>query len=119
MRIVYFIIGIVATALGLIGVVTPVLPTTPFLLLAAWAFSRSSPRFEAWLLNHPTFGPPIRAWRQQGAIGRGAKILAVAAMAISFVSLLVAGVMPAWALVVLGSILAACSGFILTRPDPR
>jgi uncharacterized membrane protein YbaN (DUF454 family) len=118
-RIFFFAIGAIATALGVIGIVTPVLPTTPFLLLAAWAFSRSSPRFEAWLLDHPQFGPAIRSWREERAIRRGAKLLAVAAMAASFAALVVSGVMPGYALAILGTILVACAGFVVTRPEPR
>ena len=67
--------------LGLLGVVLPVLPTTPFLLLAAGCFARSSPRLHRWLLDHPVFGPPIRNWEDNGAISRKAKRLAVGSMA--------------------------------------
>jgi len=119
LRIVYFFIGGIATILGLIGVFLPIMPTTPFLLVAAWAFSRSSPRFEAWLLAHPKLGPPIRAWREERAISSGAKTLAVGGMAVSFTMLLVLGVMPVLAMVILGAVLAACALFILTRNAPR
>ena len=118
MRILYIIIGGLATLLGIIGVVTPVLPTTPFLLVAAWAFSRSSPRFEAWLLAHPKLGPPIVAWREERAISTGAKILAVGGMAGSFTMLLLLGVMPVFAMAILGAVLGACALFILTRNAP-
>src|SRR6187551_2804897 len=60
MRVVYFCMGCVMVALGAIGAVTPLLPTTIFLIIAAWCFARSSPRLEAWLLNHPTFGKTLR-----------------------------------------------------------
>lgn len=61
-------IGLLCVVLGVIGIVLPLLPTTPFLLLAAACFARSSPRFHAWLLGHRWFGPPIRDWQQQRAI---------------------------------------------------
>src|SRR5690606_28795427 len=70
--------------LGLVGAFLAVLPTTPFLLLAVGCFARSSPRLEAWLLNHPSFGPPLRDWRERGAIPRKAKIAAVVMMSVSY-----------------------------------
>ena len=82
MRLIYIAIGCIAVVLGVIGIFLPLLPTTPFLLVAAWAFAKSSPRLEAWLTNHPRFGPPLRDWRERGAIPKRAKVIAVAAMAI-------------------------------------
>ena len=63
MRGVYLALGIGFVALGFIGAFLPVLPTTPFLVLAAACFARSSPRLENWLLQHPQFGPLLRNWR--------------------------------------------------------
>jgi hypothetical protein len=60
--------GLLCVALGVVGLVLPLLPTTPFMLLAAACFARSSPRFHAWLLGHRWFGPPIRDWQQYRAI---------------------------------------------------
>ncbi|ABL68131.1 YbaN family protein [Paracoccus denitrificans] len=80
MRYLWFSMGWLTLTLGVIGVFVPVLPTVPFLLLAVWAFMRSSPRLGARIMRHPQFGPPIRAWRKRGVIGRGAKIWAVAGM---------------------------------------
>ncbi len=73
----FFFVGV-----GMIGVVLPVLPTTPFLILAAACFARSSERWHAWLLRNPTFGPLIRAWERDRCIPRGAKIAAFTVMAI-------------------------------------
>ena len=77
--------GFLAVGLGAVGIVLPLLPTTPFLLLAAFCFARSSERLHDWLINHPTFGPPILDWRDRGAIGRKAKILATASVGAAFV----------------------------------
>lgn len=82
-RIVYLVAGWAAVILGLIGAVLPLLPTVPFMILAAFCFARSSPRLEAWLVNHPVFGAHIRNWRQHGAINKRAKRLALLAFCAS------------------------------------
>jgi hypothetical protein len=73
MRSVYLVLGFIFIALGFVGAFLPVLPTTPFLILATTCFARSSPRLESWLLSHPRFGPSLRAWRERGAIPLRAK----------------------------------------------
>jgi uncharacterized membrane protein YbaN (DUF454 family) len=85
MRIIYFCLGWVMVALGVIGLVMPLMPGVVFLIVAAACFARSSPRLEAWLLDHPTFGKPLRDWRAAGAIPRPAKAMACAGMTIGFV----------------------------------
>lgn len=80
---VYRGLGLLCVVLGIIGAVLPLLPTTPFLLLAAYFFARSHPEWEARLLAHPKAGPAIRAWRDHGAIPLVAKRLATGLMAIS------------------------------------
>ena len=116
MRPLWLIVGFVATALGLAGIVLPLVPATPFFLLAAFAFARSSPRFHDWLVNHPRIGPAIRDWQREGAISRKAKRLAMIAIVATFVLSLLLGV-PGWMLAVQGVVLLAVSVFILTRPD--
>lgn len=78
------IIGCLMVVIGAIGVALPLLPTTPFLLIAAACFARSSPRLEAWLLAHRRFGPLLAAWRQRGAISRSGKLLSTVGMALGF-----------------------------------
>lgn len=73
-----------ATALGLLGIVVPGLPTVPFILLAAWAAARASPRLHDWLHGHPRFGPALVQWQERRAVPRRAKILAIALMALSW-----------------------------------
>lgn len=79
-RVVWTTAGLLAIALGIAGVFLPLLPTTPFILLAAFCFSRGSRRFEAWLLSHPRFGPMVVDWRARRAVPRRAKHLAWAMM---------------------------------------
>jgi hypothetical protein len=70
-------IGIVCVGLGSAGIVLPLVPTTPFLLLAAACFAKSSDRFHAWLLGHRRFGPVIRNYREKGGITRKARAIAL------------------------------------------
>lgn len=76
-RIILLITGWLAIVLGTLGVVLPLLPTTPFILLAAWCFARSSPRFHAWLLYRSWFGTYIRHWQQHRALPPGVKLRAM------------------------------------------
>lgn len=116
MRLLWLLLGGLFLGLGLLGVVLPVLPTTPFLLLAAGCFAKSSPRLHGWLLAHPVFGPPIRNWEENGAISRRAKRLAVGSMAAVVAVSVVAGL--SWKVLLPQVLLIAVgSAFVLTRPD--
>lgn len=116
-RWVFLGLGWFFVALGVVGAFLPLLPTTPFLLLAVACFTRSSPRLEAWLMNHPRFGPPLQDWRRSGAISRKAKIAAVSLMAASYAIFLFGTSPPLWRALLVLAILAGSSLFIVTRPD--
>ena len=82
-------LAVVSLALGIAGIFLPVLPTVPFVLLAAWAASLSSPRLSRWLDNHRLFGKPLHEWRRHGVVRRRAKWAATVAMAVSATALVV------------------------------
>ncbi|MEQ8823162.1 MAG: YbaN family protein [Filomicrobium sp.] len=117
-RTVWLGIGLAATALGILGVLLPLLPTTPFMLVAAYAFARSSPALHQWLTTHPRFGPAIHAWQAQGAISRKTKIGAVLVMACSLIGTAAFGA-SLWIIGVQAIVLTAAATFVLTRPEPR
>ena len=109
MRPIYLTIGIVSVILGLIGAALPIMPTVPFLLLAAFCFARSNPVWEQKLLDHPKWGPQLRDWRERRAISRKSKIIAISAMAVGagftwyslgvpyvYISLAVLGISGTW-----------------------
>ncbi len=110
------LLACVALALGLIGAFLPVLPTVPFLLLAAWAAGRGWPALEAWLLAHPRFGPDIRRWREHGAVPRRAKWLASVMMAGSAVMLWFVPV-PPWLRWAVYLVLVSVGTWLWLRPE--
>mgnify|MGYP003700473585 CR=1 FL=1 len=112
-----FALGLVATALGIAGIILPGLPGTAFLLVALWAFSRSSDRLARWLFHHPRFGRTVRAWHRERAIPRPAKIAACAMMGLSFAGLVwLSGGLGA-APIAAGATMALVGGWIATRPE--
>jgi uncharacterized membrane protein YbaN (DUF454 family) len=118
MRWLWFCLGWVMVALGVIGALLPVMPTTIFLILAVGCFARSSPRFERKLLEHPRYGPSLRAWREQGAVSRKGKAFAAGGMAFGF-AMFCWGARPSWPLLLgVGVFFAASAAYVLSRPTP-
>jgi len=112
---VYRGLGLLSLAVGLVGAVLPLLPTTPFLIAAAYLFARSHPEWEARLLAHPVAGPAIRAWFDHQAIPPAAKRLAVVPLAGSAVAGWLTLQAPWCYLPALCA--AAALGWIWTRPS--
>jgi len=111
----YLVAGWLSLGLGAIGAVLPLLPTVPFVILAAFCFARSSPRLEAWLVGHPVFGRHIVAWRDHGAISRKGKVAATLAFA---VSIALALAFASWPWMMVPIVAAAVGGsWIWTRPE--
>lgn len=103
--------------LALVGVAVPVLPTTPFALLAAYCAARGSERLHRRLLAHRVLGPVIRNWSEHGAVSRRTKVGATGTMALSAgVLLLVSG--PGWILLVVTGLMAAVAAWLWLRPEP-
>jgi hypothetical protein len=102
--------------LGSAGAFLPVLPTTPFLLVALWAGARANPRLRFRLYRHPRYGATLRAWHRHGAIPRPAKALACAAMTVSASALWLSGASPALLAAIL-ILFSAVGAFVLTRPS--
>ena len=111
------LLAVLAFGLGVVGAFLPVLPTVPFLLLSAWAAGKGWPAFEAWLLRHPRFGPPVQRWRERGAIGRGAKWFATVMMAASAGVLQLFGTVAPWVRIVVPLFLLGMAIWLWLRPE--
>ena len=114
----FLILAYGSIALAGVGVVLPGLPTTPFVLVAAWSASRGSDRLHAWLYEHRHFGPPLKDWAEQRAVSPRAKVTAVALLALSWTMLTWTRDSAILALVT-AVFFALVAIFLVTRPNPR
>ena len=114
-RPLYLAFGLLFVALGVVGVFLPILPTVPFLLVAAFCFARSRPDWAEKLYAHPKYGPPMREWRDRRAIGRKAKIASIGAMSAGVVFTWFTIGWP-WVLISI-AVLATVGPWIWTRPE--
>ena len=112
----YLAIGWVCVCLGVIGIFLPLMPTTVFLLIAAWAFSRSSEHWHRWLREHARFGEAIRAWEEHHAMPRRAKRVAFLALAASYAFTAYTFGPLSWAAIIGGICIAGVAIYIAHLP---
>jgi uncharacterized membrane protein YbaN (DUF454 family) len=115
-RLLWRSLAVLSLVLAVAGAVLPVLPTVPFLILAAWAGGKGWPALEAWLLDHPRYGPGIRRWRERGAVPRRAKWLATATMAGS-AALLALSSAPLAVKIAVPAVMTAVATWLWRRPE--
>jgi uncharacterized membrane protein YbaN (DUF454 family) len=118
MRRFYLALGYASLVLGIAGIVLPLLPTTPFVILAAWCFARSNPALAKRLYEHPRFGALLTTWRDQRAIPSRAKIYALLTLALSY-AVTVWLVRNPYVPFLLAAIMGSVALYIVTRPSPR
>ncbi len=116
-RIAYIALGWFFFALGAIGAVLPVVPTTPFMLLALWAFSRGSDRFHHWLYHHRIFGPPLQRFRRDRVVPRWAKAFALSSMAASVAWVAIVSRPPWYGFVAMGAVVLAGALYVTRFPS--
>lgn len=118
-RALYLGLGWVFFGLGFVGAFLPVLPTTPFMILALGAFSKGSEGLQHWLYHHRVFGPPLQRWQEHRVIPTGVKMTAIGAMGASFAYLVFAATTPPGVLALAGGVMLLGAVYILTKPgDP-
>lgn len=116
-RLVYLGLGWLFFGIGVVGAFLPVLPTTPFMILALWAFSNSSEKLRSWLYNHRIFGPPLQRWQEHRVISVPAKMASIGAMSVSFTYMaFFTDLGWAW-LLATGLLMAYGAFYILTKPS--
>ncbi len=116
MRVIWVALGLLSLGLGIVGIALPLLPTVPFVLLAAFCFARSSEQLHTWLLTHPRFGPVIEDWNRNGAISPRVKRISTVSILAVFVLSVALGVRPL-ILMIQAATLGCVALFIWTRPN--
>lgn len=117
MRKIWLAVGWGFVGLAFAGVWLPLLPTVPFLLVAAWAFAKSSPAARAWLFEHRVFGPLLRDWFEHGRVSPTSKALSVVGMGLGFAVMVTTTNLPLAVYVVVFGILLAVGVFVTSRPS--
>lgn len=115
-RLPWLVLALSGIGLGTAGAFLPLLPTTPFLLVAAWAAPKGSPALDQWLHDHPRLGPPLLAWRARRAVPRRAKRLTPVLLLISLLVMALAGV-PTLVLALMAVFFSALTIYLFRRPD--
>ena len=116
-RFLFLALGWLSVGLAIIGIVLPILPTAPFLILAVWAFSRSSPALAEKIRSNKTFGPLVQKWQDHGIIPVKAKIAAVVMMSITGSYLLLFSPAPLWASIAVCVTMALVAVYVVSRPS--
>lgn len=116
MRWAFIPFGMVCVGLGMLGAVIPMMPSTVFFIVALWAFKRSSPKLESWLLHHKLVGPVLRDWTRNGSIARPTKYFAIAAVLLCICFSIVL-TQKLWLEIVLGITAVGVSAYIWFRPE--
>lgn len=116
-RLVYLCLGLGFVGVGVVGAFLPVLPTTPFMIVALWAFTKSSPRLQRWLYEHPLFGPPLRRWHEHKVIPGYAKAMALGAMALSLAALVWVAQVPWPYVAAAAALMAIGAAYVLSKPS--
>lgn len=119
LRLIYLLIGLISTGLGVVGAFLPVMPTVPFLIVALWAFSKSSQRFHDWLYHHRVYGPLLQDWDQYRVIPLWGKIWACLAMAGGLTITAIFFQPPLWVLIGTGAVMLAVAAYLLSKPSRR
>jgi len=109
-------LGLLLVALGIIGIVLPVMPTTIFFILALTCFTRSSPELEKWLLNHPRYGATLQQWQAHKVVPVKAKCYAAIGMLIGFIFLLYSAA-PIWVIYLVAAIEISVMIYLILRPS--
>lgn len=117
-RSLYLSLGLLCVILGIIGAILPLMPTTIFLIIAAYCFGRSSERLQSWLHRHPRFGPPILDWEREGAISRKGKVAACSGMALGFVIFHYTANPALWLDLLVALMMLGCALYVTSRPAP-
>lgn len=117
-RLLLIALGTLCLVLAIVGVILPVLPTTPFLLVTAFCYSKASKRLHHWLESHRRLGPPLRHWREHGAIRPGAKIAATLLIVAGFTATILWLDSAAWVKITLALVGSLALLFVITRPSP-
>jgi uncharacterized membrane protein YbaN (DUF454 family) len=116
-RLIYLGVGWLGLGMAVAGVILPILPTTPMLLMAVWAFSKSSPELAEKIRNHRVFGPPVRDWQDHGVISITAKLLAITVMTLMGAWLWIFGSLPVWATLLIIAVMVGAGVFVGSRPS--
>ncbi|MEQ9489864.1 MAG: YbaN family protein [Alphaproteobacteria bacterium] len=119
MRWLFAGLGVFFVVLAFVGIFLPALPTTPFLIIAAFLFAKSSPRMHRWLYDHKAFGPLLRDWAAYRVIPAWAKVMAIGCMLASLTYLSLFSTAPVWATGCAGAVMVIGAVYILTKPSTR